>query len=225
MVPCLGESSCSFMGNTLYLYFKFSKISLYIPDISMETFLVSNHAYFLLAIISPVLCCLLFLYLAPSDAKKIPMKLALPSILKKFTQFTVLLVVLYFLWLPFSFPYQWIKLKISYLLLNLLGFYPKFNSPSTNVWLGEYFSFLPYLSLMIVTYKKETKSHLKNILITLGILILMEIMGRFFSELYVFYPRSLLIKQISIFLLATARPALPFLLWFFEIQKEKNQPF
>jgi hypothetical protein len=178
-----------------------------------------------LAIIPPILCGLLFLYLAASDAKKISMKLAPPSLLKKFIQFTLLLVVLYFLWLPFSFPYQWLKLKISYLLLNLLGFYPKFSSPSSNVWLGEYFSFLPYLSLMIVTYKKETKKHLKNIFLTMGLLILMEILGRFFSELFVFYPRSLLIKQVSIFLLATARPALPFLLWFFEIRKEKNQTF
>lgn len=153
------------------------------------------------------------------------MKSAAPPFFKKFILFVLFLIAFYFLWLPFSFPYQWLKLKISYILLNLLGFYPKFSSPSSNVWLGEYFSFLPYLSLMVVTYQRETKHHLKNILITLSTIILMEIMGRFFSELFVFYPKSYLIKQASIFLLATARAAIPFLFWFTEIRKEKTQPF
>jgi hypothetical protein len=145
------------------------------------------------------------------------------ELVKKFLFFTVLLFVLYFLWLPFSIPYQWLRLKISYLLLNLLGFYPKFVPPSTNLWLGEYFSFLPYLALMIVTFQKKTIQHLKSILLVLSIIIAIEIVGRFFSELTVFYPKSQFINPIAIFLLATARPALPFLFWLNEIIKENNK--
>jgi len=137
--------------------------------------------------------------------------------------FAVLLFVLYFLWLPLSLPYQWIRLKTSYLILNLLGFYPKFLAPTSNLWLGELFSFLPYLALMMVTFQKKTLQHINSILSVLSIIIAIEIVGRFFSELTVFYPKSQFINPIAIFLLATARPALPFLFWLYEIFKENNK--
>jgi hypothetical protein len=151
------------------------------------------------------------------------MKTKLLKITKKFLLFVIILAVLYIVWIPFSLPYQWIRLKISYLLLNVFGFYPKFVSPTTNLWMGEYFTFLPYFALMIVTYQKKILHHIKNILVVLGILIFMEIIGRFFSELSIFLPKSQFVNPIAIFLLATARPALPFLFWFFEILKENNQ--
>ena len=141
--------------------------------------------------------------------------------IKKFFFFAIVLVILYFFWLPFSIPYQWLRLKVSYLLLNLMGFYPKFVPPGHYVWLGEYFSFLPYLALMITTYQKKTVLHVKKILIVLFVLITLETMGRFFSELAVFYPASQFITPIAIFLLATARPAVPFFFWLLEILSER----
>lgn len=142
--------------------------------------------------------------------------------LKKFLFFAIVLCFLYFLWLPLSFPYQWLRLKLSYLLLNLFGFYPKFIPPSQNLWLGEYFSFLPYLALMITTYRKNVIKHGKAILLVMVVLIFLETIGRFFSELAIFYPNTPFVEPIAIFLLATARPALPFLFWIIDIQKDNK---
>ena len=151
------------------------------------------------------------------------MKISVKQFFTQFGLFLLLLLILYFCWLPFSGLYLWLRLKTSYLLLNLFGFYPKFISPVTNFWNGEYFSFLPFLALMITTYKKKTLERWKYILFVMIVLIFTEIIGRFFSELTVFYPDSKFIDPIAIFLLATARPALPFLFWLYPIIQNNNK--
>jgi len=147
------------------------------------------------------------------------------SIFQFFGLFFIALLVFYFLWLPFAGSYLWLRLKCSYILLNVLGYYPKFISPVKQFWQGEFFSFLPFLALMIASYKQEILKKGKPILLILFFLFVVEVLGRFFEKLSFLLPDSLFLKPITIFFLATARVALPFLFWLYFMIKENKTLF
>lgn len=137
-------------------------------------------------------------------------------------KFILYLSGLYLLWLPLARYYLVLRLKLSYILLNMIGYYPKFDTSEIKAYQGEMFSFLPFLALMLTTYGKNIYKKWKPILITGIILFLIEILGRFFEKLYFFNPGNFFATQMSIFLLATARVAIPFLAWLFISLDELN---
>lgn len=139
--------------------------------------------------------------------------------------FFLTLLLLYLLWLPFAGGYLWIRLKCSYMLLNAIGYYPKFSSPSAEYWQGEFFSFLPFLALMIASYKKDILKKTKPIHFILLLLFVIEVLGRFFEKLSFLIPTSPFLQPITIFFLATARVSLPFLFWLFFIVKDRKSLF
>ena len=130
-------------------------------------------------------------------------------------KFILYLSTLYILWLPFSRFYLVVRLKLSYIVLNMIGYYPKFETSEIKVSQGEMFSFLPFLALMLATYGKTVFKKWKPILMTGLILFSVEVLGRFSEKLYFFNPSIFFISSMSIFLLATARVAIPFLSWLF----------
>lgn len=128
-------------------------------------------------------------------------------------EFVLYLSALYILWLPLSRFYLIVRLKLSYVLLNIIGYYPKFDISEIKASQGEMFSFLPFFALMLSTYGKRIVKLWKPILITGVILFAVEVFGRFFEKLYFFNPSVYFISSMSIFFLATARVAIPFLSW------------
>jgi hypothetical protein len=134
-------------------------------------------------------------------------------------KFILFLAIIYVLWLPFSKYYLIIRLKLSYYLLNLFGFYPKFELKE-NIANGELFSFLPFLALMLAYYGKNVLKRYKVILLTGLILFIVEVLGRFLDKLYFFYPKNYVISTFAIFFLATLRVAIPFVAWVIIISKD-----
>lgn len=128
-------------------------------------------------------------------------------------KFVFYLSILYVLWLPLSRFYLIVRLKLSYVILNICGYYPKFDISEINTSQGEMFSFLPFFALMLSTYGKRVLKLWKPILITGVILFAVEVVGRFFEKLYFFNPSVYFISSMSIFFLATARVAIPFISW------------
>jgi ABC-type multidrug transport system permease subunit len=76
---------------------------------------------------------------------------------------------------------------------------------------------------MLSTYGKRIVKLWKPILITGVILFAVEVFGRFFEKLYFFNPSVYFISSMSIFFLATARVAIPFLSWLI-ISAEEFKP-
>ncbi len=138
--------------------------------------------------------------------------------------FFVFLTLLYLLWYPVSYYYAWFRLKMATILLNLIGFYPTFRISGIQSSQGEMFSFLPYISLMIATYRKKTFSHWKEISITFVGVLIIEVLGRFFEKLATMYPATNLLAYLAIFFLGTARVGFPFLSWFYSLYRQKK-PF
>ncbi len=134
------------------------------------------------------------------------------------------LTILYLLWYPISYYYAWFRLKMATLLLNLFGLYPTFRISGIQNSQGEMFSFLPYASLMIATYRKKTLSHWKEISITFAGVLMIEVLGRFFEKLATIYPTTNLLAYLAIFFLGTARVGFPFLSWFYSLYRQKK-PF
>jgi hypothetical protein len=130
-------------------------------------------------------------------------------------KFILYLSGLYILWLPLARYYLIVRLKLSYILLNITGYYPKFDTSEVKVSQGEMFSFIPFLALMLATYGKNIYKKWRPILIIGLILFGVEVLGRFFEKLYIFNPQSFIVAQMSVFLLATVRVAIPFLGWLF----------
>jgi hypothetical protein len=108
------------------------------------------------------------------------------------------------------------------ILLNLFGFYPTFRISGIQSSQGEMFSFLPYISLMIATYRKKTLKHMKEIGITLAGVIIIEVFGRFFEKLATIYPTASVFAYFAIFFLGTARVGFPFLSWFYSLYRQKK---
>lgn len=135
-------------------------------------------------------------------------------------KFILYISVLYILWLPLSRIYLIVRLKLSYILLNIIGYYPKFDISEIRASQGEMFSFLPFLALMFATYGLAIARKWKPILITGLILFGVEVLGRFFEKLYFFNPSIYFISSMSIFFLATARVAIPFLSWLYLTAEE-----
>ncbi|MDD4028977.1 MAG: hypothetical protein PHI40_02045 [Caldisericia bacterium] len=146
------------------------------------------------------------------------------SILVFVLVFIVSLTAAYSLWYPVSFYYAWFRLKAAYILLNLFGIYPTFSISGIQSSQGEMFAFLPYISLMMATYKKEISKHLKEIGITFVAIVLIEILGRFLEKYAGMYPKNIILSMLAIFFLGTARVALPFLSWFISLYRERK-PF
>lgn len=136
-------------------------------------------------------------------------------------KFILFLAIIYILWLPISKYYLIIRLKLSYYLLNLLGFYPKFEVKE-NLANGEFFSFLPFLALMLAYYGKKVLKRIKIILLTGLILFLIEVFGRFVQKLDFFYPGNYFISTFSVFFLATLRVAIPFIAFVFILSKDNQ---
>ena len=138
--------------------------------------------------------------------------------------FSVVLAVLFFVWYPVAPYYVIIRYWLSHKLLALVGFYPEFSLPQKLSIQGEYFSFLPFLALMITTYKTSIMKYWKYILKVLVLIVLMEVIGKFFEQWYSFQA-FYLIYVFSIFLLASARVALPFAAWLLSIENSKTKLF
>ncbi|HOI24567.1 MAG TPA: hypothetical protein PK581_03105 [Caldisericia bacterium] len=138
--------------------------------------------------------------------------------------FSIVLAVLFFIWYPVAPYYVIIRYWLSHKLLALVGFYPEFSLPQKLSIQGEYFSFLPFLALMISTYKTSIMKYWKYILKVLVLIVLMEVCGKFFEQWYSFQA-FYLIYVFSIFLLASARVALPFAAWLLSIENSKTKLF
>ena len=137
-------------------------------------------------------------------------------------EFVIVLALLYCIWYPISYYYAWIRLKMAYILLNIIGIFPRFTGVGISSQQGELFSFLPYLALMIVTYKKQLKYKWKELSITFVLVVLIEVLGRFFEKLVGFHPENFTLQTLSILFLGTARVAVPFLAWFLSVYKSKT---
>ncbi len=141
-----------------------------------------------------------------------------------FLGFAFILAILFLLWYPIAPYYLFARYWAGYKLLNLVGFYPPF-TPSANPYIqGEYFSFLPFLSLMICTYKKKVLKEWKTLLVVFILVVLMEITGKFFERFHQLRPQYIT-YVLSIFLLASARVAVPFLAWWHSMEKNKIHLF
>lgn len=146
------------------------------------------------------------------------------SYLTLFLTFSIVLAVLFFVWYPLAPYYVIFRYWLSHKLLAVVGFYPEYSLPQNLSIQGEYFSFLPFLALMVATYKKEIKRHWKYILKVLALIVFMELIGKFFEQWYG-YQAYYLIYVLSIFLLASARVALPFAAWLLSIESTKTKLF
>ncbi|MCK5848296.1 MAG: hypothetical protein KAH01_03780 [Caldisericia bacterium] len=136
--------------------------------------------------------------------------------------FIIVLAAFYCIWYPISYYYAWMRLKLAYVMLNLIGIYPRFENIGITSQQGELFSFLPYLTLMIVTYGKKTVARWKEISLTFIAILTIEVLGRFFEKLVSYHPENFTLQTISIFCLGTARVAIPFLAWFLSVYKSKT---
>lgn len=141
-----------------------------------------------------------------------------------FLLFSVVLAVLFLVWYPVGPYYVIFRYWFSHKLLALVGFYPEFSLPQKLSIQGEYFSFLPFLALMICTYKKEIIKLWKYLLKVLVWIVLMEVFGKFFEQWYAYQP-FYLVYVLSIFLLASARVALPFAAWLLSMENTKTKLF
>jgi hypothetical protein len=139
--------------------------------------------------------------------------------------FILSLSVLYAIWYPISFYYSWLRLKGAYILLNSVGLYPSFDTIGIGSQQGEMFAFLPYMALMIATFRKKVRVYWKPILSTFLVIVLIEICGRFFEKLVVLYSANYLFQMASVFFLGTARVAAPFLSWLITLYKEHKYFF
>jgi hypothetical protein len=138
--------------------------------------------------------------------------------------FSVILAVLFFLWYPVAPYYVFLRYWLSHRLLALVGFYPQFSLPVNLSIQGEYFSFLPFLALMICTYKRDIFKLWKYLLQVLVLIVLMEVLGKFFEQWHA-YQAYYFSYVLSIFLLASARVALPFAAWLLSIESTKKKLF
>jgi hypothetical protein len=138
--------------------------------------------------------------------------------------FSVVLALLFLLWYPLAPYYVFFRYWLSHQLLALVGFFPEFVLPQKLSIQGEYFSFLPFLALMICTYKKALIKLWKYLLKVLVLILLMEVLGKFFEQWYA-YQSFYLVYVLSIFLLASARVALPFAAWLLSIENTKTKLF
>jgi len=135
-------------------------------------------------------------------------------------KFLIFLTIIYFIWLPLSRYYLIFRLKLALYFLNIFGFYPKFDISEINSSMGEMFSFLPFLALMLAYYGKTVIRRIKEILYTGITLLFIEIMGRFFEKLYFFYPKNYLLSVLAVLFLATLRVAVPFIIFLYIVSKE-----
>jgi len=146
------------------------------------------------------------------------------SYLTLFLLFSLVLAVLFFVWYPVAPYYVMLRYWLSHKLLAVVGFYPEYSLPQKLSIQGEYFSFLPFLALMVATYKKEIRKYWKYILKVLALIVFMEVIGKFFEQWYS-YQAYYLIYVLSIFFLASARVALPFAAWLLSIESTKTKLF
>jgi hypothetical protein len=137
-----------------------------------------------------------------------------------FLSFAVILGILFVLWYPIAPYYAYVRLWITHKMLNLVGYYPVFSTQGNLAIQGEYFAFLPYLALMICTYKKAVLKEWKILLFVFCLLVGVEFFGKFLEQLHSIRPWYLT-YVFSIFLLASARVAIPFIAWWISMEKNK----
>ena len=144
------------------------------------------------------------------------------KILLLIAKFLIFLTIIYLLWLPISKLYLIFRLKLALYLLNIFGFYPKYDISEIRSSMGEMFSFLPFLAMMIAYYGKAVLKRFREILFTGVILLFIEIMGRFLEKLYFFYPKNYFLSVLAILFLATLRVAVPFIAFLYVVLKDKQ---